>query len=517
MSHEENKLSRRTFLKGAAVGTVAVASAGALAGCGASAGGSSLPKKWDKEADLVVVGYGGAGAAATIEATKAGASVIVLERMPIDGGSTAICGGIALFGGGTALQKACGFEETRDDFYNYVFNAAGDGADPDIIGVFCDKSVETYDWLVSLGVPFKQSFLPGKYVIPPTDDGLAFTGNEEQARFASIVTPCPHGHHAQAAGASGPAWWPPIQAAVKATGAEVLYETSATRLLTNDEGRVVGVVAESEGAEIFIKASKAVMLSAGGFAENKEMLAQHAPAYLRCGAGIGTKGDDGAGIKMGQSVGADVRMLGQALAYTAIYGTYQEPLVKGILVDDKAQRFLGEDNYGEWTGDAIVLDHPVSYLIFDDAILKEVPEAGQAAIQPVAQADTLAELATALGIDPALLESTVATYNAFAAEGKDPIYQKKDKYVQPIATPPYYATGFLAGMVGFLTTGGLRTDTLARVLDPAGQPIAGLYSAGRNAFGVIAQHYPGSGTSVADAFIFGRIAGQDAAALEPWG
>jgi 3-oxo-5alpha-steroid 4-dehydrogenase len=509
------KITRRDFLKGAAAGAVAVAAGGVLASCGTAS--SNLPKKWDKEADVVVVGYGGAGAAATIEATKAGASVIMLERQAIDGGSTAICGGIALFGGGTALQKACGFTETRDDFYKYVFAAAGDGADPDIVGVFCDKGVETYDWMVSLGCPFKQSFLPGKFVIPPTDDGLTFTGNEEEATYAAIVTPVPHGHHAQAPGSSAIAWWPPIQAAVKATGAEIIYEAPVTRLVTDDVGRVVGVVATIAEVETFIKAKKAVILTAGGFGANKEMVGQHAPAYLRCGYPIGTDGDDGAGIKLGQTVGGDLRMMGQVLAYTAIYGVYQEPLVKGILVDDKAQRFIGEDNYGEWTGDAIVLDHPVSYLVIDDAILKEIPEAAKEATKPTAQANTIAELATAMGIDPALLEATVATYNAFAAQGKDPAYLKNAKYVQPIATAPFYGFTWGAASVGYLTTGGLRTDTKARVLDTAGQPIPGLYSAGRNAFGVIARHYPGSGTSVADAFIFGRISGQEAAALEPWG
>jgi 3-oxo-5alpha-steroid 4-dehydrogenase len=508
------RITRRDFLKGVAVGTVAVAGTGLLAGCGSTAG-SNLPEKWDKEADVVVVGYGGAGAAATIEATKAGASVIMLEKMPIDGGSTAICGGIALFGGGTALQKACGFEETRDDFYKYVFAAAGDGADPDIVGVFADKSVETYDWMVSLGCPFKPSFLPGKYIIPPTDDGLAFTGNEEQATYAAIVPPVPHGHHAQAAGSSAIAWWPPIQAAVKATGAEVIYEAPVTRLIA-DQGRVVGVVAEIEGTETFVKAKKAVLLCAGGFAENKEMLAQHAPAYLRCGATIGTKGDDGAGIKMGQAVGGDVRMMGQVLAYTGIYGIGSEPMVKGILVDGMAQRFIGEDNYGEWTADAIVLDHPTAYLVYDDAILKELAPEMQAATTPAAQANTIAELATAIGVDPAVLEATVATYNTFAAEGKDPIYQKNAKYVQTIGTAPFYALNYSAGMIGYLTTGGLRTNTKSQVLDTAGEPVPGLYSAGRNAFGVIARHYPGSGTSVADAFIFGRIAGQEMAAQEAW-
>lgn len=513
---EQNRITRRDFVKGAAVGAAALTASGALSGCGRDESPAALPKKWDREADVVVVGYGGAGAAAAIEAAKGGAEVLILESQEVDGGSTAICGGIALFGGGTALQKACGFEETRDDFYNYVFAAAGDGADPDIIGVFADKSAETYDWMVDLGVPFKQTFLPGKYVIPPTDDGLAFTGNEQQAEFAAIATPVPHGHHAEAPGPSATVWWPPIQEAVKASGAEVIYEAPVTRLLTNGEGRVVGVVAQIEEAETFVKANKAVVLAAGGFGYNEEMLFHHAPAYLRGGYPIGTEGDDGMGIKMGQSVGADVRMMGHVLAYTAIYGTYQEPLVKGILVDDKAQRFLGEDHYGEWTGDCLCLDHPVSYLIIDDTILNEIPPEGKEATQPSAQADTIAELATAIGIEPAVLEATVETYNSFAAEGKDPVYMKKDEYVQPLVSPPYYAFNWGAEAVGYLTTGGLRTDTRARVLNPDGEAIPGLYSAGRNAFGVIAEHYPGSGTSVADAFIFGRIAGQDAVEQEPW-
>jgi len=511
---EQKRITRREFVKGAAVGAVAVAGAGALTSC-KTALAPGMPKKWDKEADVVVVGYGGAGAAVAIEASKAGAKVLVLEKMPTDGGSTAICGGIVYLGGGTAVQKAAGFTDTRDNMYNYIVAAAGDGADPELIGVYCDHSLELFDWLVGLGVKFKESYLPGKWVIPPTDDGLAYSGNEQQAYFKTIAEPVPRGHHAQAEGSSGYAWWPPIQAAVKASGAEVLHEATAEELVVNAEGRIVGVVAEVEGQKTYIKANKAVTLCAGGFGSNKEMLNLHCPEYLRCGFSIGTPGDDGSGIRMGQAVGADVRMMGQVVAYNAIYAT-NAALVKGVLVDDKGQRFVGEDNYGEWVGDAIVKDHPVSHLVIDDAVWGELPEAVKEALTPAAQADTIAGLASALGIESGLLENTVEFYNKFAAQGQDPEFHKDEHYVTPLETSPFYALDFTAATVGLLTTGGLRTNTKAQVLDVNGQVIPGLYSAGRNAFGVIARHYPGSGTSVGDALIFGRIAGKDAAALEPW-
>ena len=514
----EPKLTRRELIKGAAAGGVAVTAAGVVSGC-APAVPSGLPAQWDREADVVIVGLGGAGAAVAIEAARAGAKVLILERMPVGGGSTVLCGGLIYMGGGTALQKATGFEDSVENMYNYMLAAAGGGADPELIKIYCESSPGLYDWLVDLGVRFKESYIPGKYAAVPTDDGLAYTGNEMQADYTAVATPVPRGHHVEGIDHTGKFLYPPLLAAVEAAGAEILYEAPAQRLVVNPEGRVVGVVIDIDGVEEYVKASKGVALCAGGFAANKEMVAQHCPPYLQSQFLVGTKTDDGTGIRMGQGTGGDLRMMGDAFAYSGIY-EFGEALVKGILVDDKGRRFIGEDNYGSWVGKELIQRHPASYVVVDQAIWDEVPEQGRAYIAEhikfAGPADTIAELARAANIGSDLLENTLGFYNEHAAKGEDPECSKDPHYLVPLEKGPFYAVNFPAAYAWFFTTGGLKTNGKAEVVDSFGDPIPGLYAAGRNAFGVSAQQYPGSGTSVGDGLTFGRIAGKNAAALEPW-
>jgi 3-oxo-5alpha-steroid 4-dehydrogenase len=418
-------------------------------------------------------------------------------------------------GGGTALQKATGFEDSVEDMYKYVLAAAGEGADPKLVKIYCEQSVDLYNWLVELGVPFKQSYLPGKWAAVPTDDGLAYSGNELQADFKKLTKPVPRGHHAQGEGETGSVLWPPLQAGVEKVGAEIYYDSLAQRLVINPEGRVVGVVAEVEGVEEYIKARKGVILCAGGFAANKEMVARHCPAYLRSLFQVGTRGDDGSGIRMGQGAGGDLRLMGDAFSYCAIY-EFGQALIKGILVDNKGRRYIGEDNYGGWVGRALLREHPESYLIVDQAIWDDVPEEGKKQFGLAAQADTVSELARKLEINPDLLENTFDFYNEHAARGEDPAFSKDPKEVVPLKKAPFFAINYPAAAVGFLTTGGLRINEQAEVLDPFGEPVPSLYAAGRNAFAVTAEQYPASGVSVGEGLIFGRIAGKLAVAQEAW-
>jgi len=510
----EPKITRRELIKGTAAGAVAVTAAGTLSGC-APAPPSNLPEKWDVEADVAIVGLGGAGAAAAIEAARAGAKVMILESKPVGGGSTVLCGGLVYMGGGTPIQKATGFEDSTENMYDYMLAAAGEGSDPEMIRIYCDHSLNLYDWLVELGVPFKESYLPGKWAAVPTDDGLAYTGNETQASYNTVATPVPRGHHVEGLGETGSVLFPPLQAAVEAAGVEIYFEAPAQRLVVNPEGRVVGVVIDVDGVEEYVKASKGVILCAGGFAANKDMVAQHCPLFLRSQFQVGTPADDGSGIRIGQGAGGDLRMMGDAFAYSAIY-EFGEALVKGILVDDNGRRYIGEDNYGSWVGKALLQGHPVSYMIVSQAIWDQVPEQGKKHLNLAAQADSIAELAKAANINADLLQNTVDFYNEHAAKGEDPAFSKNEHYVVPLDAGPYYAISYPAADAGFFTTGGLRINGKAQVLDAFGEPVPGLYSAGRNAFAVSAHQYPGSGVSVGEGLIFGRIAGKNAASLEAW-
>jgi 3-oxo-5alpha-steroid 4-dehydrogenase len=133
---------------------------------------------WDAEADVVVVGHGIAGGAVAIEAAGAGAEVLVLERMTRGGGSTALSTGIVYFGGGTPVQRACGFPDTVEDMKAYVAMAAGAGADPERVELYCDGSLEHFEWFRSLGVEYEESFLDDKVTHPLTTHCLTFSGNE---------------------------------------------------------------------------------------------------------------------------------------------------------------------------------------------------------------------------------------------------------------------------------------------------------------------------------------------------
>lgn len=505
-------ITRRELIKGAAAGTVVAT--GALSGCSPTAP-SGLPAKWDEEADVVVVGLGAAGAASAIEACRAGANVIILEKAPVSGGSTVLCGGLVYMGGGTPLQKATGFEDSPENMYDYMLAAAGEGADPEMIRLYCDNSLSLYDWLVELGVPFKESFIPGKWAAVPTEDGLAYSGNESQAYFKTVSKPAPRGHHVKGPGETGSVLWPYLKAGVEAAGAKIIHEAPAQRLVANPEGRVVGVVADVDGVDEYYRANKAVILCAGGFAANKEMVARHCPVYLRSQFQVGTAGDDGSGIRMGQGAGGDVRMMGEPFGYSAIY-EFGEALVKGVLVGDSGRRFVGEDNYGTWVGRPLIRDNPVSYLIIDQAIWDAITEAGKKALSVAAQADSIVELARAANINQDVLENTIDFYNEHAAKGEDPAFSKDEHHVVPLENAPFYALNYPAAAVGFFTTGGLRINGKAQVLDPFGETVPGLYAAGRNAFAVTAQQYPASGVSVGEGLTFGRIAGKGAAALEAW-
>jgi 3-oxo-5alpha-steroid 4-dehydrogenase len=522
-----NNLSRRKFLKDATLVTVGGMTAGVMAGyvpnaIAAAAAPqadptpSAVPAKWDKEADVVVVGFGAAGSAAAMEATKAGSKVLLIERMKNGGGSTAICGGLIYMGGGTPLQKACGFTDTRDDMYKYLIAAVGEGGDTEKIGLYCDKSLELYDWITALGLKYKQTFIDGKYATLPTDDGLQYSGNELIAEFKAVSKPAPRGHHAPLPGSSGAEIFKHLKAGVEAANIETMFETLGKRLIVNAEGRVVGLVVENGGKELAIKANKAVVLTAGTYHANKAMVSQFAPAWAYNDSYVGTPGDDGSGIKMAQAVGADLNHIGGVTGFGGVY-LFDPELPKGILVNQAGRRYIGEDGYGSRVGIRIVERYPVSYIITDSAVWDGIPDAVKTTLKDMTvQADSIDKLAAAVKIPPALLVSTVKDYNDMVAAGEDTEYQKDAKYLTPIAKAPFVAIAWGNQMVARQAFGGVMTNVKSQVLDTAGQPIAGLYSAGANTSGIFSRYYPASGSSVGGALTFGRIAGQNGAAEKPW-
>ena len=470
--------------------------------------------RWDRVHDVVIVGHGSAGGAAAIEASRAGADVLVLERMSRGGGASALSTGLVYFGGGTEIQRACGFEDSVENMRAYVEAAAGEHADPERVRLYCEHSVEHFEWFRALGVDYKPSFHEPKTTHPITNDSLVYTGNEEAWPFASLAKPVPRGHKPAREGEAGGYLMEAILRASAESGAEVLNDCLAERLVVDGAGRVVGVAARVLGEPRFVQARRGVLLAAGGFIANKEMLARHAPDLLRCNYDVGTAGDDGRGIRMGMGVGAEAVNMAEGLVLNAYYPP--ESHLLGMLVDGNGQRFVNEDAYLGRTTDAMLRKADgVAFLVVDDAIYGQT----QAFHRLAAVEESVEDLERALALPEGALVDSVALYNRCAERGEDPFFHKAAKWLRPLTEPPFAALDCRVGktVIGGLTLGGLSARATGEALDADGAPIPGLYVAGRNAAGLCREGRSyASGLSIGDATFFGRLAGRQLAAAPVW-
>ncbi|HBZ70486.1 MAG TPA: flavoprotein [Deltaproteobacteria bacterium] len=462
---------------------------------------------FDDSADVVVVGLGAAGAAAALEASRAGAETLVLERAAAGGGTSALSGGVLYLGGGTALQRACGFEDSCEAMYAYLMASCGDAPDEAKVRIYCEGSSEHYDWLVAQGVPFKPVFYDGCSGEPPTDDGLVWSGSERAYPFCEIAQPAPRGHVPQFEHQAGPMLMRALLSAVAASPARASGGQRSTALVRDAAGGIVGVIAGGAGGERAIRARRGVVLATGGFIHNDAMLAAHQPLLARCKFRVGAEGDDGSGICLGMAAGAaTVRMNAASISLPV---TQPWGLRRGILVNAQGQRFVNEDAYYGRLGELALLSHGGrAWLVVDDAIFEQ-PEYPRSL---AAVGDSPTELARELGLPPGTLESTLALYNLHASRGEDPLFRKARDYVVALATPPFGAFDCTVegSLYAAFTLGGLCTDPDGRVLDPQGSPIPGLFAAGRCTSGLSVGGYS-SGLSLGDGTFFGRRAGRCAA------
>lgn len=471
---------------------------------------------WDMEADVVVVGYGGAGAAAAYEAASAGADTLVLERAGAGGGASALSGGYVYTGGGTALQKACGFADSADNMYDFLMAATGPNPNAEKVRVYSDEGVAFYDWLVSLGIPYKEAFYDQPTWQIAGEYGLGFSGGENAHPWNQIADAAPRAHVAYKAGfedstggdaGPGSVVMDHLIAAAEKAGVRREFDVKALRLIEEADGRIVGVQARRYGTDLTIRARKAVILAAGGFMANEEMLTRYAPALLGTHL-VGTEGDDGRAIQMAQAVGAAVQLMDRGECAFMIDA---QLLVRCMIVNRYGQRFINEDTYPGRIGQAILTRQDrEAYAVFD-AETEETVKALKL-MHPVRATwvcDTLAELEEASGIAEGGLQSSVEYYSKYAAEGRDPMFHKNPKWLKPFRGP-YGATKIGPEMCASFTLGGLVTPPSGEVLDLEGDPIPGLYAAGRTASGIPASGYL-SGSSLGDAIFFGRKAGEAAA------
>ncbi|MBP1690449.1 MAG: succinate dehydrogenase/fumarate reductase flavoprotein subunit, partial [Deltaproteobacteria bacterium] len=215
-------------------------------------------RHWDREADVVVVGFGCAGACAAVEAAEAGAEVLVLERSGGGGGTSALSGGLIYMGGGTPVQEACGYHDTVDGMFTFLMAACGPTPDEAKVRVFCEESVAHFRWLERHGVPFKRSFYPEPAMEAPTDDCLVYSGGEDAYPFDRLTPPVPRAHKPQVPNAAGGFLMQKLVAATERSGAAVLCDARAETLVVERDGRVAGVVVRHDGGERLIRARRGV-------------------------------------------------------------------------------------------------------------------------------------------------------------------------------------------------------------------------------------------------------------------
>ena len=467
-------------------------------------------ESFSDEVDVLVIGCGVAGGSAAVEAAAAGAKVLVLERAAAAGGTSCMAGGHFYLGGGTAVQEATGHADSAEEMEKYITAVSRD-PEPDKIHAYCVDSVEHFTWLESLGFSFERSFYPEKAVIQPQTQGLMFTGNEKVWPFKDMAVPAPRGHKVPVPGDTGGASMVVDLLVKRLTelGAEIRYETGARQLVVDDAGGVVGASWRTPEAHGVIRAAS-VIIAAGGFVMNEEMVARYVPHVAEKPFTLGSTYDDGLGIRLGESVGAALRHMDQAFVTAPIYPP--SILLTGIVVNKDGDRFVAEDSYHSRTA-GFVMDQPDSaaFLIVDEAHMErpEVP-----LINLIDGWETVEEMESALGIPEGRLQKTLADYNANAARGEDPDFHKSAEFLAPQDHGPWGAFDLSLGkaMYSCFTMGGMATSLDAEVLHNDGTSIAGLYAAGACAAN-IAQDGKGyaSGTQLGEGSYFGRRAGRHAA------
>jgi 3-oxo-5alpha-steroid 4-dehydrogenase len=346
------------------------------------------------------------------------------------------------------------------------------------------------------------------------DQGLMYSGGENSYPFNTIAAPAPRGHvpqmsnKKQGEASAGYMLMKPLVETATAAGARAVYDMRVQRLVVESDGRVVGMCARQYGNDVTIRARRGVVLATGSFAYNDAMVAQYAPRIAgRPAASI--EQHDGQAIRMAQALGADLAHMDAT--EVAIFIDPQQ-LVRGILVNGRGQRYVAEDTYPGRVGQ-LTLYHQdnTAYLVIDEAAQNEAMASLSPRLMlrpPTWVCETVAELENEMGLAPGSLQATVAAYNDGAARGEDPLLHKKSEWLRPIGSP--VGAIDLRESTGGFTLGGLKTTLDSEVLHVSGEPIAGLFAAGRCTAGLAAWGYA-SGISLGDGSFYGRRAGRAAA------
>jgi succinate dehydrogenase/fumarate reductase flavoprotein subunit len=512
---------------------------------------SKLPERWDEHADVVVVGYGYAGAVAALEAQAAGADVLLIEKMPDPGGISITSGGnvrtVADAEEGFRHLRALCSGTTPDDVLRAL--AAGMKEMPDYFEKLCKANGATVD----------RRQADGNYPYPGTKTfgyvSIERVPNFDPERSYPFVSSYVPIHRA-----AGVRLFKVIEDNIRLRKVRVLLSTPAQRLIVGEGRDVRGVAAVRDGKRVRIKARRAVVLACGGFEASAEMQAQYWQEKPVLNAAF--MGNTGDGIRMAQAAGA---ALWHMWHYHGVYGfKHPDPSypfgirpkrlpdwipgeaaradvkVPWIIIDRRGRRYMNEyQPYTQdttWRAMATFDGHAMSYPRIPSYMIMDEPGRGaypivsptfndrrftftwsEATLRDLEanilhKANSTGELAALMKIDEQVLRTTVADWNDACARGDDAGHGRPPSSMVKIATPPFYYAEVWP--VCSNTHGGPVHDAEQRVLGPFGEPIPRLFAAGE--LGGVFGHLYISGGNLAECFVGGWTAGRNAARLPAW-
>jgi fumarate reductase flavoprotein subunit len=504
------------------------------------------------EADLAILGGGGAGLCAALAAGEHGCkNIVILEKRASTTGNSAMGGGP--FAVESPVQKRQGIDAPRDKYFKAALSFANWKINPRIVRAFVDTSGDTIGWLEKLGVKFQP--LPS-----PLPISAALQTAEPQAprrSLVSFITEPPVTYHVPEG--EGATMMKILRQTADTRGVRILVDTRAEKILTDDVGLISGVLASSQNDQIYVE-TRAVIIATGGYGDNKEMLKKYSRIYRDDIEYQGVPLLTGDGLIMATEVGAAVENAGTLLLegplvptsiYLNIVSQYGEPVKVPLVafawepsllwVNKKGQRFITEDDAGPFNGgNAIALqpDNTV-FVLFDGATVERIAQRGGLRGTPLRNAslaaqrgplpnlheelflqqqggrmkiaDSLEEMACWMGADPTILKASIDEYNRACDERCDRLFAKHPENLVPVRTPPFYA---LKCSSGFLDTiGGIKINERMEVISKTGEPIPGLYAAGVVTGGWQDETYCVQllGSARGFALNSGRIAGKNAA------
>jgi len=515
----KEEMGRRGFLKAMVAGSAVIAGAG-LAACGpkqpgdnGSSKGANLPKKWDEECDVLVVGSGYAGLAAAYEAKIAGADTMLIEKQHSLGGNSTIADGdfaVCM----SSAQKARGIEDSVDKFVGDMMKAGLGLNDIEKCRVMAEKSNETWEWTREvLDVEWDADESGLINVIPYGGHTTLRTLHPKLGHGSAIITP--------------------LVNKLNQLGVPMITELMLVRIFRDESGRVVGVQANegsvnndiTTGKPVYIRAKKAVVLATGGFGRDVMWRMQHDP---RLDASVDCTNQYGA---TAEAIGAAIKAEALAVHLSWIQlGPWCSPDEEGY---GKGPSYIDANvaycpSIDPQSGKRVV-NELADRRIYSDAILatgvpliqivdeQNIPKWNfDANLQPAMEAgitwklNSLEEIAAQFDMPLAALKQTMDRYNGFVLNGEDEDFGKMiPKDAKPVSVPPYYVTRIWPKV--HHTMGGIKTDANTQVIDVDLNLIPGLYAAGEVTGGVHGACRLGS-CATADCLVNGRIAGQQAAA-----